>query len=597
MQKQSSYALKRALFAVGLASAVMAANAADYYVVMPRGKSAQASQPGDQYITVALNNYTLPAGTVGLPYAGFNLNNLVVVNGDPAFNSSQVTWRVSGGAIPSGLSLSASGVISGTPTVAGTGSFTVEATYRTKTGTRTYQLVVADLTVGLNAATLPTGNVGNPYYYDFKTVLALAGDPARDANLASFALGAGSSMPPGLSLAANGVVSGTPTTQNATGTDFEVVATYKTKSGQRVYTIVVNGAVLTVKQISLGDSYSCALTTAGGVKCWGLNNFGQLGDGTFSNRTTPVQVSGLTSGVASISASRGHTCALTTGGGVKCWGSNSYGRLGDGTTATRNTPTDVPGLTSGVASVTAGNYHTCAITTGGSAKCWGFNANGQLGDGTTTDRLTPTQVSGLTSGVKSIGPGGEHTCAALNSGSVKCWGSNGHGQLGDGTLVNKSLPVDVSGLNNANYIVGGWGHTCALTSAGGAKCWGYNGYGQVGDGTFTSRSTPVTPIGFETGAVSISATYTHTCGSTTSGAARCWGYNFYGQLGNGTKNNTNVPYDVFLLSTGVNSVATGGGHSCALLTTGSVKCWGFNSSGQLGNGSTSDIISPVDVKP
>jgi alpha-tubulin suppressor-like RCC1 family protein len=232
--------------------------------------------------------------------------------------------------------------------------------------------------------------------------------------------------------------------------------------------------------VGAGGRHTCALTTAGGVKCWGDDGDGQLGNGTSDiNQRTPVNVVGLTSGVQVISVGSSHTCALTTSGGVKCWGSNEYGQLGDGTSDNRFTPVDVVGLTSGVQAIAAGSLHTCALTSSGGVKCWGASNSGQVGDGTFSfNRPTPVDVVGLTSGVQAIAAGSSHSCALTNSGGVKCWGANHSGQLGDGTSDNRFAPVDVVGLTSGvQAITAGGSHTCALTSAGGIKCWGWNNSG------------------------------------------------------------------------------------------------------------------------
>jgi VCBS repeat-containing protein len=344
------------------------------------------------------------------------------------------------------------------------------------------------------------------------------------------------------------------------------------------------------------EYHTCALTEGGGVKCWGYNPYGQVGDGTTTQRLTPVDVLGLGSSAAQIGAGGYHTCALMKGGGVKCWGYNGNGQLGDGTTTRRLTPVDVMELGSGVAQVSAGSSHTCALMEGGGVKCWGYNYYGQLGDNTTTNRLTPVDVMGLSSGATQISAGVFHTCALMESGGVKCWGRNDHGQLGDGTTTRHLTPVDVMELGSGvAQVSAGILHTCALMESGGVKCWGYNFYGQLGDGTTTQRLMPVDVLGLGSSAAQISAGILHTCALTEGGGVKCWGYNLYGQLGDGTTTQRLTPVEVVELSSGAAQVSASKFHTCALTEGGGVKCWGWNGNGQLGDGTTTQRLMPVDV--
>jgi len=359
----------------------------------------------------------------------------------------------------------------------------------------------------------------------------------------------------------------------------------------------------TAIQVSTGWRHACALMPGGAVKCWGDNRGGQLGDGTTTGRSTPVDVVGLASGVAAVSAGEGHTCAVTSSSGVKCWGANWAGQVGDGTQTDRSTPVDVVGLTSGVSEVSTGNEHSCALTSSGGVKCWGDNRGGELGDGTTTQRLTPVDVVGLASGVAAISATGwDHTCALMDAshgGGVKCWGNNERGELGDGTTTDRWTPVGVVGLTSGVASVSAGGlSTCALMDAahgGGVKCWGDNRAGELGDGTTTDHWTPTDVVGLGSGVTAAAIGLDHACALTAGGGAKCWGANPNGELGDGTRTQRHTPVDVVGLSSGVRTVNPGHEHSCALTAAGGVKCWGWNVWGQVGDGSTTDRLTPVEV--
>lgn len=355
------------------------------------------------------------------------------------------------------------------------------------------------------------------------------------------------------------------------------------------------------KEIAAGGGRTCALMKDGGVRCWGTNWGGHVGDGTTETRLTPVDVIGLTAGVIALAAGLNHACALTNLGGVKCWGDNSYGQLGDGTTEQRLTPVDVNGLTSDVATISAGAFHTCAITKSGVAKCWGDNANGALGDGTTTRRLAPMNVLGLDANAARITAGYGYTCALTTGGRAKCWGGNRSGELGDGTTLPRFTPVDVLGLiNGTKGVAAGWNHTCAVDSEDRVRCWGENARGQLGDGTTAQRSVPSYVSDLPAGEVSLLVSGSpfgahHSCAVTTSGNVKCWGDNTYSRLGNGNLGYHTAAVDVIGLNS-ITAVSSEQRHSCALTNTGGVKCWGSNSYGQLGDGTTELLrTSAVDV--
>jgi uncharacterized repeat protein (TIGR02059 family) len=352
--------------------------------------------------------------------------------------------------------------------------------------------------------------------------------------------------------------------------------------------------------ISAADNHNCAVTSIGGVQCWGENNYGQLGDGTTTQRTAPVGVSGLSSGVEAVATGGNHSCALLTDGGVKCWGFNGKGQLGNGNFTNQSSPVDVVGLSANVTALTAGQSHSCALVSGGTVQCWGWNGNGQLGTGTTSDSLTPADVNGLPpsgESVVAITADIYHTCALVSNGSAHCWGRNIYGILGDGTTTQRTSPVAVSGLSTGvTSISAGYFHTCAVIS-GEVKCWGLNEYGYVGDGSTTQRLTPVSvsnlpPAGKTITAVS--AGFQHSCALISDGTVQCWGRGDFGQNGDGSTITRTTPVAVSGLS-GVSAITVGQRHSCALLSVGSARCWGNNGSRQLGNGDTTNSSTPVRV--
>jgi alpha-tubulin suppressor-like RCC1 family protein len=302
---------------------------------------------------------------------------------------------------------------------------------------------------------------------------------------------------------------------------------------KRLHPTPVIGLPPGVEQLSAYGDHSCAVTDAGSLLCWGSNRNGELGTGDTDGSTVPMQVSGLSSGVAQVSTGTHSTCAVIAGG-AECWGGNGHGQLGDGSTTRHLLPTDVSGLTSGVASIATSSSHTCAVTDLGGARCWGNNLYGELGDGTTHTRLLPIDVSGLSTGVASLDLGAYHTCALTDAGGVKCWGLNSFGQLGGGTIHDKYRPVDVWGLTSGVVALSvGGNHACAITDAGALLCWGDNAFGDLGDGTRSQRSKPTPVVGMSSGVAAVSAGALSTCAIKVGGAVYCWGGNHGSELGVG----------------------------------------------------------------
>ncbi len=348
--------------------------------------------------------------------------------------------------------------------------------------------------------------------------------------------------------------------------------------------------------ITAGFGHSCALHPTGTVECWGLNDSGQLGDGTTLDRTAPTAVIGLQGNVVSILAGDAHTCALLASGSLSCWGDNLQGQLGNGTTVSSLTPIIVSGLDGPVQSFSVGNQHTCAVAADGSVRCWGDNSAGQLGDASTQDRSVPTAVSGLDVAVSSVGVGDVHSCAVTTGGDALCWGDNLFGQLGNGTSTSTLVPTPVSGLSgNVDAIVAGGLHSCALTRENTILCWGDNFFGQLGSAGQGEQLTPVPVSGLGGPAQTITAGGSFSCALLVSGATQCWGDNFDGELGDGSTVDRSTPMDVSGLGSGVVEIEAGNFHGCARTAAGILHCWGDNFFGQLGVDTIEMATVPVQV--
>ncbi len=300
-----------------------------------------------------------------------------------------------------------------------------------------------------------------------------------------------------------------------------------------------------------------------------------------------MRVVGLT-GATEVAAGFVHTCAVVSDGTARCWGANDKGQLGDGTTTASVQPVVVAGLAN-VVQISAGAQHSCALLGDGSARCWGYNLQGQLGNGSTTDSRMPSPVSSQ-GRFAALAAGNIHTCAIVDDPAhdVVCWGDNMYGQLGAGQAGTRGSPqpISVVGISNVRSLAAGDVHTCAVLFDGSALCWGDN------IGASTSSYTVI----LSSGVVSLSSRYRNGCVILSDGSAACWGVDDMGQLGNGTKTagSTTTPVVVTGLLD-VTAIAIGSNHSCASTKDGSLYCWGSNADGQVGGGSATPSLTPSRV--
>jgi alpha-tubulin suppressor-like RCC1 family protein len=350
-------------------------------------------------------------------------------------------------------------------------------------------------------------------------------------------------------------------------------------------------AALEFVQVSPGAYHTCGVTTTGRVYCWGYNYFGQLGDGTTTQRLRPVAVHAGTLRFRLVTAGDYHSCGVTTDNRAYCWGNNLWGQLGvgGGTTADRLTPVLVAGGLTFRQVRAAGFGHTCGIAMDFRAYCWGLNQAGELGDRTETNRFTPTLVAGSLL-FSQLDPGANYTCGVTTTSVGYCWGANTSGGLGDGTTIRRLTPAAVAGGLRFKHIDAS-NYSCGVTTDDRVYCWGDNFSGRLGDGTTTQRLVPTAVVGglrFRGVTVGVS-----TCAVTSADRVYCWGDNLYGQLGDGTT----VPRLTPVPTVGGLSFArlNGSLHVCAVTTANRLYCWGYNHFGQLGDGTTTNRSRPTRV--
>lgn len=351
-----------------------------------------------------------------------------------------------------------------------------------------------------------------------------------------------------------------------------------------------NGAVVPTG-LGVGAWFTCVLYSDQSVRCAGLNNQGEIGDGTTVNALEPHLVSGTVS-PATLGNGNEHACTLVTDGRMQCWGTNYTGQLGVGSIGGFSpSALFVQGMSNATKAVTGG-YFTCALLSDRTAQCWGRNQDGQLGNGdSTTDTSVPGPVQNL-GPVADLFAGGYHTCALIGDGTAKCWGRNGSGQVGDGTAISPvTVPHQVVGLTTAVSLSLGGYHSCVLLQDRTVQCWGMSDFGQIGVPGAVSARQPQTVNGISN-ATAIFTGYRHSCAVVADGTVHCWGHNNFGQLGDRTTVDSASP----VLAQGIVNplwLSGGEGHSCALMPDRSVLCWGENDYGELGIGSTTNSLVPV----
>jgi len=333
-----------------------------------------------------------------------------------------------------------------------------------------------------------------------------------------------------------------------------------------------------------GAFHTCGITTAKSLYCWGYNTSGQTGDGTVNTPRLSAHRVGAAGVWTSVDAGSAHTCGITTAKSLYCWGNNGAGQTGDGTINHPRLSLHRVGAAGVWTTVAAGRLHTCGITTAKNLYCWGYNGYGQTGDGTAnTPRLTLHRV-GAAGVWRSVAAGDTHTCGITSAKNLYCWGNNGFGQTGDGTTTSPRLSLHRVGAAGVwTSVSAGDFHTCGITAAKSLYCWGNNFNGQTGDGTVNTPRLSLHRVGAAGVWTRVDAGAGHTCGITSAKSLYCWGYNGFGQTGDGTTTNPRLSLHRVGAAGVWTRVDAGGGHTCGITTAKNLYCWGHNQFGQTGD--------------
>lgn len=479
------------LAVAAVSSCTGVAHASNYFMVTPLPGKQSGGNPIEP-VSFQLNAGALPEGMIGKPYSA-DLSPFLFVKGDPDFVPASVSW--SGASLPEGLSLGSDGAITGTPIVKDLkgAQISARAQYKTHQASQTYTIVIAGQVFRSSGV-----SIGNTHACGITT----------NGGAACWGSNVYGEM-------GNGSIEYIPASRP----------------------VQVLGMSAGVSAIAAGSQFSCAVQ-AGAAKCWGWGGGGRLGNGGTSNSPVPVQVLGLTYGVTAIAAISSTACAIQSGT-VWCWGMGGNGQLGNGATNDSSIPVKVAGLPAPAASISLGGAFACASLTNGSVWCWGSNANKQV-DPTNTDLAisSPRQLPGV-SGVTRIASANSSTCAVTATG-VQCWGGNALGQLGRGTSTTMEGPGPANGLAGVQGIFGMYDGFCATTSQGAVSCWGNNSTGQFG--VAGRQLSPVQMPGV-TGVSTMGGGNGSLC-LVQDGNTLCRGSNGNGQLGNGTTTRTDVLTEV-----------------------------------------------------